>query len=93
MKQLRRPGTERTNIVLDTKLVERVKRLARAGVYDGLLFHRVIDGFVDQTGNPDNHDGGHAVFPSTSHHMRKPPHGRKRGRGLLRLDITRKKAR
>jgi peptidylprolyl isomerase len=38
--------------------VERVKTLAREGVYDGLLFHRVIDGFVDQTGNPNNKDGG-----------------------------------
>src|SRR5258708_5693781 len=31
--------------------VARVKQLARDGVYDGLLFHRVIEGFVDQTGN------------------------------------------
>ena len=28
MKQLRRPGSERTNIVLDSKLVAKVKRLA-----------------------------------------------------------------
>ena len=38
--------------------VERVKLLAREGVYDGLLFHRVVDRFVDQTGNPNNRDGG-----------------------------------
>ena len=43
--------------------VERVKRLAREGVYDGLKFHRVIEGFVDQTGNPDNHDGGTSSYP------------------------------
>jgi peptidylprolyl isomerase len=43
--------------------VERVKRLAREGVYDGLLFHRVIEGFVDQTGNPNNHDGGTSKYP------------------------------
>ncbi|WP_374471300.1 peptidylprolyl isomerase [Phenylobacterium sp.] len=47
--------------------VARVKRLAREGVYDGLLFHRVIDGFVDQTGNPNNKDGG------TSSHPDLPP--------------------
>jgi peptidylprolyl isomerase len=44
--------------------VERVKRLAREGVYDGLLFHRVIEGFVDQTGNPNNKDGGTSAYPN-----------------------------
>lgn len=48
--------------VLAPKAVERVKRLAREGVYDGLLFHRVIEGFVDQTGNPNNHDGGTSAY-------------------------------
>lgn len=43
--------------------VERVKRLAREGTYDGLLFHRVIEGFVDQTGNPNNKDGGTSKYP------------------------------
>jgi peptidylprolyl isomerase len=43
--------------------VARVKRLAREGVYDGLLFHRVIEGFVDQTGNPNNRDGGTSAYP------------------------------
>jgi peptidylprolyl isomerase len=44
--------------------VARVKLLSREGVYDGLLFHRVIDGFVDQTGNPNNHDGGVSKHPN-----------------------------
>src|SRR5438045_1191313 len=43
--------------------VARVKRLAREGVYDGLKFHRVIEGFVDQTGNPNNRDGGTSTYP------------------------------
>lgn len=43
--------------------VARVKLLSREGVYDGLLFHRVIDHFVDQTGNPNNHDGGVSSHP------------------------------
>src|ERR1700744_2492852 len=48
---------------LAPKAVERVKRLAKEGVYDGLLFHRVIEGFVDQTGKPNNHDGGTSSYP------------------------------
>lgn len=43
--------------------VARVKLLAREHVYDGLLFHRVIAHFVDQTGNPNNHDGGVSSHP------------------------------
>jgi peptidylprolyl isomerase len=32
--------------------VERIKELVRAGFYDGIAFHRVIDGFMAQTGCP-----------------------------------------
>ena len=39
--------------------VARIKELAREGFYDGLLFHRVIDGFMAQTGDPlGNGTGG-----------------------------------
>ncbi len=38
------------------KHVERIKALAQAGEYDNVAFHRVIDGFMAQTGDVENGD-------------------------------------
>lgn len=40
------------------KAVENFKTLAKNGYYDGLLFHRVIDGFMVQTGDPKGDSTG-----------------------------------
>jgi peptidylprolyl isomerase len=38
--------------------VERIKELVREGFYDGIVFHRVIDGFMAQTGDPTGTGSG-----------------------------------
>lgn len=44
---------------LAPKHVARIKELTREGFYDGIVFHRVIDGFMAQTGDPlGNGTGG-----------------------------------
>jgi cyclophilin family peptidyl-prolyl cis-trans isomerase len=37
---------------LAPKHVAQITRLAKSGFYDGIVFHRVIDGFMAQTGDP-----------------------------------------
>ena len=36
----------------------RIKELGREGFYDGIVFHRVIDGFMAQTGDPTGTGSG-----------------------------------
>ena len=49
---------------LAPKHVERIKKLARDGFYDGIVFHRVIDGFMAQTGCPHGTGTGGSDYPN-----------------------------
>ena len=48
---------------LAPKHVERVKTLAKQGFYDNTPFHRVIDGFMAQGGDPTGTGGGGSDLP------------------------------
>ena len=66
--------------------VEHIKKLAREGQYDGVVFHRVIDGFMAQTGdvkhgNADKGDvsragTGGSDYPNLKQEFSAEPHVR-----------------
>jgi peptidylprolyl isomerase len=60
---------------LAPKHVAQIKKLARAGKYDGVVFHRVIAGFMAQTGDPDGTGMG-GMGEMLNAEFNKEPHGR-----------------
>jgi cyclophilin family peptidyl-prolyl cis-trans isomerase len=61
---------------LAPKHVERIKKLAREGFYDGIVFHRVIDGFMAQTGCPKGTGTGGSQYPNLAAEFSAEPHVR-----------------
>ena len=56
--------------------VERIKTLARQGFYDGIAFHRVIEGFMAQTGCPNGTGTGGSDLPDLKAEFNAEPHVR-----------------
>ncbi|MCR2833963.1 peptidylprolyl isomerase [Parerythrobacter lacustris] len=54
--------------------VERIKTLTRQGFYDGIIFHRVIEGFMAQTGDPTGTGQGGSPLPDLKQEFNPMPH-------------------
>ncbi|MFA7276511.1 MAG: peptidylprolyl isomerase [Pseudobdellovibrionaceae bacterium] len=58
------------------KHVEQIKTLVRKGFYDGIIWHRVIDGFMAQTGDPTGTGMGRSDLPNIPYEFNKTNFGR-----------------
>jgi len=56
--------------------VERIKTLTAQGFYNGVIFHRVIDGFMAQTGDPTGTGQGGSPLPDLKAEFNAMPHVR-----------------
>jgi cyclophilin family peptidyl-prolyl cis-trans isomerase len=54
--------------------VARIKALARQGFYNGIIFHRVIEGFMAQTGDPTGTGTGGSPLPDLAAEFNALPH-------------------
>ncbi len=54
--------------------VERIKTLTRRGFYNGIIFHRVIEGFMAQTGDPTGTGTGSSDLPDLTAEFSATPH-------------------
>ena len=56
--------------------VERIKTLAGSGFYDGVVFHRVIPGFMAQSGDPTGTGAGGSELPDLKAEFSSEKHKR-----------------
>ena len=56
--------------------VAHIKKLVSEGFYDGIVFHRVIDGFMAQTGCPNGTGTGGSNYPDLKQEFNAAPHVR-----------------
>lgn len=56
--------------------VAHIKKLVREKFYDGIVFHRVIDGFMAQTGCPHGTGTGGSTYPDLKQEFNAEPHVR-----------------
>ena len=64
------------NAALAPGHVAHIKRLVSEGFYDGIVFHRVIDGFMAQTGCPHGTGTGGSKYPDLKAEFNAEPHKR-----------------
>src|SRR6187200_823210 len=74
--------TTQGNVVIETRPdlapghVTRIKELVREGFYDGVVFHRVIEGFMAQTGCPHGTGTGGSKYPNLKQEFNSEAHVR-----------------
>jgi peptidylprolyl isomerase len=74
--------TTKGNVVIEMRPdlapghVAHIKKLAREGFYDGIVFHRVIEGFMAQTGCPNGTGTGGSKYPNLTAEFNAEPHVR-----------------
>ncbi len=56
--------------------VERIKKLVGEKFYDGVAFHRVLEGFMAQTGCPHGTGTGGSKYPNLKAEFNNEPHVR-----------------
>jgi len=56
--------------------VARIKQLVSEGFYDGIVFHRVLEGFMAQTGCPHGTGTGGSKYPNLAQEFNDAPHVR-----------------